>query len=173
MALSIVLASGCETRVSGYLSPRDRAVVAATIDSLVRDAYDPTRPGMEARMLALYADTGRIVSASAGRAITARDTVMAGIHAFWRYVGENMRDPRWIWTSTYVDVLSPSSAVFTGTYHVPHHTPAHQPHDIGGTMTLVFVKRGEKWGVVQEHLSDAPPAAADSIARHPMEGMTH
>lgn len=128
--------------------------IASTIDSLVRDAYDPTRPGMDARMLALYVDTGRIVSSTGGDAMTSRDTLAQGIHAFWSNVGANMRDPKWIWTRTYVDVLGPSAAVFTGVYHVPHRTPMGMPHDIGGAMTLVFEKRGAKWGVVQEHLSD-------------------
>jgi hypothetical protein len=109
-------------------------------------------------MLSLYADSGRIVSATAGRVTTSRDSLAQGIHYFWRNVGVNMRQPQWIWTHTYVDVLSPTAAVFTGTYHVPHITPRGEPHDIGGAMTLVFEKQGSKWGVLQEHLSDVPAA---------------
>lgn len=111
-------------------------------------------------MIALYADTGRIVSSSGGRAIASRDTVIEGIKLFWKYVGANMKQPKWIWTHTYVDVLSPNAAVFTGTYRVPHLTPRGESHEISGAMTLVFAKRGARWGVVQEHLSDVPPATA-------------
>lgn len=145
---------------SGELSPEQRRAIASEIDAKVRDAYDLSKPGSEQRMIALYADTGRIVSASTGRAIASRDTVIEGIRVFWKYVGANMKQPKWTWTNSYVDVLSPNAAVFTGTYRVPHLTPRGEPHEIAGAMTLVFQKRGQKWGVVQEHLSDAPPAMA-------------
>jgi ketosteroid isomerase-like protein len=100
-----------------------------------------------------------VVSASGGQVIASRDTLAKGIELFWQNVGVNMRQPKWIWTHMYVDVLSAESAVFTGTYRVPHMTPRGEPHEIAGAMTLVFEKRGGKWGVVQEHLSDLPMAA--------------
>ena len=149
------LLAGCAAG-GGELSPEQRRAIASEIDAKVRDAYDLSKPGSEERMIALYADTGRIVSASTGRAIASRDTVIQGIKLFWKYVGSNMRQPKWTWTNTYVDVLSPNAAVFTGTYRVPHLTPRGEAHEIAGAMTLVFQKRGAKWGVVQEHLSDAP-----------------
>lgn len=142
------------------LTPAHRTAIAREIDARVRDAYDLSKPGTEQRMLALYADTGRIISAEEGQIIASRDSVMLGIRLFWQNVGVNMRQPKWIWTHTYVDVLSATAAVFTGAYRVPHLTPRNQPHEIAGVMTLVFVKRGGKWGVVQEHLSDTPPAVA-------------
>ena len=157
--LVALLLSGCATG-GGELSPQQRRAIASEIEAKVRDAYDLSKPGAEERMIALYADTGRVVSASTGRAIASRDTVIEGIKLFWKYVGANMKQPKWTWTSTYVDVLSPNAAVFTGTYRVPHLTPRGEPHEIAGAMTLVFEKRGEKWGVVQEHLSDTPPAMA-------------
>lgn len=157
--LAAALMTGCAAG-GGELSPEQRRAIATEIDAKVRDAYDLTKPGSEQRMIALYADTGRIVSASTGRAIASRDTVIEGIKLFWKYVGANMKQPKWTWTNTYVDVLSPNAAVFTGTYRVPHLTPRGEPHEIAGAMTLVFQKRGQKWGVVQEHLSDAPPAMA-------------
>lgn len=159
LIFSTSLLAGCASG-SGELSPEQRRAIASEIDAKVRDAYDLSKPGSEARMIALYADTGRIVSASTGRAIASRDTVIEGIKLFWKYVGSNMRQPKWTWTSTYVDVLGPNAAVFTGTYRVPHLTPRGDPHEIAGAMTMVFEKRGSKWGVVQEHLSDAPPAMA-------------
>ena len=157
--LVAALLAGCASG-GGELSPEQRRAIASEIDAKVRDAYDLSKPGSEERMIALYADTGRIVSASTGRAIASRDTVIEGIKLFWKYVGANMKQPKWIWTNSYVDVLSPNAAVFTGTYRVPHLTPRGEPHEIAGSMTLVFAKRGPKWGVVQEHLSDAPPAMA-------------
>lgn len=157
--LVTALLVGCASG-GGEVSPEQRRAIASEIDAKVRDAYDLSKPGSEERMIALYADTGRIVSASTGRAIASRDTVIEGIKLFWKYVGANMKQPKWSWTNTYVDVLSPNAAVFTGTYRVPHLTPRGEPHEIAGAMTLVFEKRGQKWGVVQEHLSDAPPAMA-------------
>jgi ketosteroid isomerase-like protein len=150
---------GACSATSNDLSPGERSSIAKEIDAKVRDAYNLGKPGAEQRMLDLYADTGRIVSAAGGRVIASRDTITEGIKLFWQNVGANMRQPQWIWTHTYVDVLSPNAAVFTGTYHVPHHTPRGEAHDIAGAMTLVFAKRGSKWGVVQEHLSDMPPPA--------------
>jgi ketosteroid isomerase-like protein len=159
LLFATTLLAGCASR-GGELSPQQRLAIASEIDTKVRDAYDLAKPGSEERMIALYADTGRIVSASTGRAIASRDTVIEGIKLFWKYVGSNMKQPKWTWTNTYVDVLGPNAAVFTGTYRVPHLTPRGEPHEIAGAMTLVFEKRGEKWGVVQEHLSDAPPSMA-------------
>jgi len=147
----------------------ERDAIAKEIDGKVRAAYDLSQPNVDERMLSLYVDTGRIVSATGGRVVTSRDTLAQGIHYFWHNVGMNMREPKWIWIRTYVDVLSPTSAVFTGTYHVPHRTPRGEPHDVAGAMTLVFEKRGAKWGVVQEHLSDVPTAAGvpdSSSAEH-------
>ena len=155
--LLATLIAGCSPG-SGALSPEQRRAIASEIDAKVRDAYDLSKAGSEERMIALYADTGRVVSASTGRAIASRDTVIEGIRQFWKYVGANMKQPKWTWTNTYVDVLGPTGAVFTGTYRVPHLTPRGEAHEIAGAMTLVFEKRGSKWGVVQEHLSDAPPA---------------
>lgn len=154
---AVLVAVACGGR-SDELTPAQRAGIAGEIDAKVRAAYDLSVPNAEQRMIALYADTGRVVSASTGRAIASRDTVLLGIRQFWENVGVNMREPKWIWTHTYVDVLSPNAAVFTGTYRVPHRTPRGEAHELEGAMTLVFAKRGGKWGIVQEHLSDVPPA---------------
>ena len=152
------------------LSPAQRGAITNEIEERVRSAYDLSGPNAEQRMLALYVDTGRIVSASGGQAIASRDTLMKGIELFWQNVGVNMRQPKWIWTHMYVDVLSPESAVFTGTYRVPHLTPRGEPHEIAGAMTLVFEKRGSKWGVVQEHLSDLPVTSTQMDTAMKMNG---
>jgi ketosteroid isomerase-like protein len=153
--LAVLFSAACGS--SDRLTGDERAAIAKRIDTQVRAAYDLSLPNAEQRMLALYVDTGRVVSASGGQVIASRDTIQQGIRLFWQNVGVNMRQPQWIWTHTYVDVLAPNAAVFTGTYRVPHLTPRGQPHEIAGAMTLVFEKRGSKWGIVQEHLSDVPP----------------
>jgi ketosteroid isomerase-like protein len=157
-AALIVALGACTT--GDRLSADERTAIAQQIETQVRGAYDLSKPGAEQRMLALYVDTGRVVSAAGGRVIASRDTILEGIRLFWQNVGANMHEPRWIWTHTYVDVLAPDAAVFTGTYRVPHLTPRGEPHEIAGAMTMVFEKRGSKWGVVQEHLSDVPPQVA-------------
>lgn len=153
--LGLVAMAACAA--NDQLTSDQRAAIAREIETEVRTAYDLSQPNSEQRMLALYADTGRVVSASGGQVIASRDTIQEGIRLFWQNVGVNMRQPKWIWTHTYVDVLAPNAAVFTGTYRVPHLTPRGQAHEIAGAMTLVFEKRGSKWGIVQEHLSDVPP----------------
>jgi ketosteroid isomerase-like protein len=160
--LLLGLLAGCASQ-NGEPSATQRRAIAGAIEAQVRDAYDLSKPGAEERMVALYADTGRVVSTSGGRAIASRDTITRGIHLFWQYVGANMKQPQWIWTHTYVDVLSPNAAVFTGTYRVPHLTPRGEHHEIAGAMTLVFAKRGDKWSIVQEHLSDVPPTPAPAM----------
>lgn len=62
--------------------------------------------------------------------------------------------PKWVWTSLNVDVLAPDAAVMTSTYRVPHLTPMGMNHVIGGAWTAVFQKRGGRWVIIQEHLSD-------------------
>ena len=159
LLLLAALSLGCATQTTD-MTQAQRDSIASEIEGKVRDSYDLSNPGAEQKMLALYSDSGRIVSTSGGRAIASRDTIAEGIRLFWVNVGSNMKNPKWIWTHTYVDVLAPNAAVFTGTYRVPHLTPRGEPHEIDGAMTLVFAKRGGKWGVVQEHLSDVPPAPA-------------
>jgi ketosteroid isomerase-like protein len=138
------------------LTGAERRVIADTLEGLVRRAYDLSAPpaGAADRLISLYADSGRVVSASGGRLLTSRDSLLDGIRYFWESTGRNMREPRWIWEQMVTDVLSPDAAVVTATYRVPHRTPRGEPHELGGAMTLVFARRGGRWVVVQEHLSD-------------------
>jgi hypothetical protein len=62
------------------------------------------------------------------------------------------------------DVLSPTAAVMTAKYHVPHLTPRNMPHVVGGAWTAVFQKRGARWYIIQEHLSDSPPMSDSAMA---------
>ena len=161
-----LLLGACAPPSDAPLSDRERTAIADTLRTMIVSAYDLTKPGdAVARMMSLYPATGDVVSASGGRVSVSRDSLAAGIRAFWTFVGQNMRDPKWVWDEMHVDVLARDAAVVTATYHVPHKTPRGDPHTIGGAMTVAFQRRGGRWGVVQEHLSDlAPSQPADSTA---------
>ena len=160
LALALLSVAGPVARGSGPLRRSDRERVAAEVERELRTAYDFSAPDVADRLLALYGDSGHVVSAAGGRMLTSRDSLEQGIRYFWENVGRNMQQPEWIWDSLAVDVLSPSAAVVTGTYHVPHLNPRGEPHEIGGAITAVFVHDGKRWRIVQEHLSDLPAAAA-------------
>jgi hypothetical protein len=160
---------GCSSSLS--VSDRDRQSIVDSLTRQVKAAYDLSKPNVEQRLLSLYPPSGRVVSAAAGQVLTSRDTLAMGIDAFWQNVGKNMRDPHWIWDQMIFDVLAPNAAVMTAQYHVPHLTPRNQPHTIGGAWTAVFQKRGNRWYIVQEHLSDMPPAPDSTPAAMPPEGM--
>jgi hypothetical protein len=157
---ALVLAAAC---AGGAPSAADKQAIADSLARQVKAAYDLTKPNVEERLLSLYPTSGRVVSASGGSVITSRDTLAMGIKAFWENVGANMREPKWIWDEMLFDVPSSNVAVMTARSHVPHLTPRNQPHTIGGAWTAVFEKRGDRWYIVQEHLSDSP-AAPDSAA---------
>lgn len=160
-----VALTGCGR--NGRLSDSDKQAIATDIEREVRAAYDLSKPDVEGRLLSLYPRTGRVVSASDGIVRTSPDSIRAGIRYFWETVGANMHHPRWVWDRMLIDVLAPDAAVMTATYHVPHFTPKGAPHVLGGAWTAVFQKRGGRWLIVQEHLSDLPPAAAMSLMDTP------
>ena len=135
--------------------------VTDTLRSLLVNAYDLTKPGdAVSRLMSLYPDSGRVISASGGQVTTTHDSLAAGIRTFWTFVGQNMQQPKWEWGPMFVDVLAPDAAVVTTTYRVPHHTPRGAPHVIAGAWTAVFQRRAGKWVIIQEHLSDLPEALA-------------
>ncbi|HJP85628.1 MAG TPA: nuclear transport factor 2 family protein [Gemmatimonadaceae bacterium] len=132
----------------------ERKAIADSLKKLVVNAYDLSKPEPVKRLMSLYPDSGRVISASGGVITTTRQQLEQGIEAFWHYVGQNMKNPKWEWTSMNVDVLAPDAAVMTSTYRVPHLTPTGMNHVIGGAWTAVFQKRGGRWVIIQEHLSD-------------------
>ncbi len=136
------------------MSTSEKRAIADSLKRLVVSTYDLSKPDPVKRLMSLYPDSGRVISASGGVIITTRPELEQGIKAFWTYVGQNMRNPRWEWTSMTVDVLAPDAAVMTSTYRVPHLTPTGMNHVIGGAWTAVFQKRGGRWVIIQEHLSD-------------------
>lgn len=168
-------AAACARPNADEIPAEQRAAIADTLRGLLVSAYDLSKPGdAVARLMSLYPDSGRIVSASGGRVSTSRDSLQAELRAFWENVGRNMRDPKWNWGPMQVDVLAPDAAVVTTTYSVPHLTPRGEPHVIAGAWTAVFQRRAGRWVIVQEHLSDLPqtmPAAApaDTAAAMPMD----
>jgi hypothetical protein len=167
IVLLAAVSLGCaEPSATPGLSTEDRDAIRVEVETALRNAYDLSIPQVPERMLALYADSGRVISATSGNVTTSRDSIAAGIRYFWDNVGVNMRDPKWEWGEMFIDVLSPTSAVVTATYRIPHLNPSNQPHLLGGAMTLVMRKRNGRWEVIQEHLSDLPqtaePSASDS-----------
>jgi hypothetical protein len=165
-ALSLLAACHDPTRVSAA----DRRAIADSLSTLVTRAYEFSQPAAAERLLSLYPDSGRVISAVAGQVTTTRDTLEGAIRGFWQRVGQNMQQPRFVLGSTYVDVLTWDAAVMTLTYSIPHRTPRDTPHVVSGAWTMLWRRQGGRWQIVQEHLSDtpestapgSPPAATDS-----------
>jgi ketosteroid isomerase-like protein len=151
-------AAGCSERPQG-VSALQRMSAERAIRAEVVAAYDFSRTDVPGNLMALYAPTGPIVSASGGRITTSRDSLRAGIQAFWDNIGKNMRDPHVEWTAMHIDLLAPNVAVMTATYRIPHKQPNGLPHVLGGAWTAVFSLRDGHWYVIEEHLSDNPFAS--------------
>jgi hypothetical protein len=162
--LATILAAACSPNTT--VSTAERQAIVDSLTRQVQAAYDLSRPNAEQRLLSLYPPNGRVVSAAGGQILTSRDSLAMGIKAFWDNVGVNMRNPKWIWDQMLFDVLAPNAAVMTARYHIPHLTPRNQPHTISGAWTAVFQKRGDRWYIVQEHLSDLP-TMPDSMSAMP------
>jgi hypothetical protein len=151
---AVTISFSCTPRTAADMSASEKKAIADSLKRLVVSAYDLSKPDVVKNLMSLYPTEGRVISASGGVVTTTRPQLEQGIKAFWTYVGQNMRNPRWEWTSMNVDVLAPDAAVMTSTYRVPHLTPTGMNHVIGGAWTAVFQKRGGRWVIIQEHLSD-------------------
>jgi hypothetical protein len=151
---AIVGAFACSPRTAAEMSAAQKKSIADSLKRLVVSAYDLSKPDPVKNLMSLYPAEGRVISASGGVMTTSRPELEQGIKAFWTYVGQNMKQPRWEWTSMNVDVLAPDAAVMTSTYRIPHVTPMGMNHVIGGAWTAVFQRRGGRWVIIQEHLSD-------------------
>lgn len=164
MALTLFLAA-CAVPAAREpeLTAEERTAIADSLRARLVDTYvfDGTSP--VSRFMRLYADTGRVVSAASGSFTTDRDSVRAALTAFWLGAGQYMRYPTWTWGAWAIDVLSRDAAVVTARYTVPHWTPDGKPHVLGGAWTSVWARRDGRWGIVQEHLSDLPRAAAERV----------
>jgi ketosteroid isomerase-like protein len=157
LTLLALLLAACVPRDRAALTTAQRDAIADTLQRAIVSAYDLTAPGDRvARLMSLYPAAGPVISASGGQVTSSRDTLQAGIRAFWENVGRNMKNPKWSWGAMHVDVLSPDAAALTTTYSVSHLTPRGEPHVIAGAWTAVFQRRDGRWVIVQEHLSDVP-----------------
>jgi hypothetical protein len=135
----------CQTDASSRLDPARRTAIADTLTSLIRSAYDLKAKDVVGRLMSLYPDSGRVISASGGRVTTTRDSLESGIKAFWTFVGQRMQNPTWIWGRPLVDVLSPDAAVVTMTYRTPHRTPEAPPTRGCRRLTAEVARRAGKW----------------------------
>ena len=59
-------------------SASEKKAIATEIEAEVRSAYDLKSPDVEKSLEKLYADSGRVVSASSGMVIASRDMLFAG-----------------------------------------------------------------------------------------------
>ncbi len=155
-AISLAAQLACDPRAPRPVSAEQRKAISDSLATLVTETYDLSKPNPVQRMMSLYPTSGPVYSTSSGHISTTRAELQSQIETFWKYVGSNMRNPKWEWTAMHVDVLSPDAAVMTASYRIPHRTPMNMEHVIGGAWTAVFVNRGGRWVVVQEHLSDLP-----------------
>lgn len=156
LALPLLALAGCASPAARELTRDERNAIADSIRNLVTSTYDFARPNVVSRLMSLYPDSGTIYSTSSGHVSTTRQELERQIRTFWQYVGSNMQNPKWEWTSMRIDVLARDAAVMTAAYRIPHLTPQNTPHTIAGAWTAVFVQRGGRWVVIQEHLSDVP-----------------
>lgn len=168
LLLSVALTSPVACANPEQIPPAERRAIADSLTALVTDAYDLRRPDVPNRLLALYPDSGRIISAVAGRVSTTRDTLAVEIRGFWDRVGQNMREPRFELGSTYVDLITRNAAVVTLTYSIPHLTPRNTPHTVSGAWTMLWRRQGGRWRIVQEHLSDTPESTAPGTTVAPV-----
>jgi len=172
-ALGLLVQFACGPQSPRPVSDAERKAITDSLTHLVKNTYDLSAPDVVQRLMSLYPTTGPVYSTASGHITTSRADLQKEIETFWQYVGSNMRNPKWEWTAMHFDVLAPDAAVMTASYSVPHSTPSGMNHTIAGAWTAVFVNRGGKWIIIQEHLSDVPASIADSANRASMPGMTH
>jgi hypothetical protein len=173
VAGAVATSIACAPRTAADMSGAEKKAIADSLKRLVVSAYDLSKPDPVNSLMGLYPTEGRVVSASGGVMTTSRPELEQGIKAFWTYVGQNMKQPRWEWTSMNVDVLAPDAAVMTSTYRIPHVTPNGANHVLGGAWTGVFQKRGGRWVIIQEHLSDVQSNLNLQMDHSNMSPQTH
>ena len=155
------------------LSDAERTAIGKEVRATLESAYDLSKGDVVRRFMSIYPSSGRVVSATAGRVTTSRDSLQMSVNAFWDGVGQYMVAPTWKWDRIEADVIDRNAVVLTANYYVPHWTDRGTPHVIGGTWTTVWRRTGEGWRVVNEHLSDLPRPVAERIeATMPMRDST-
>jgi hypothetical protein len=166
LVLSLATLAACQGRATP--NPARDAALSDTLTALIVRAYDFSKPGFVARATSLYAPTGLVISAAAGRVTTTRAAVEQSITSFWERVGQNMQQPKFLIRQRHATSLGPDAAVLTIAYTIPHLTPEGRPHTLGGAWTALFVRRDDRWVIVQEHLSDLPPQRDSTAMAMPM-----
>lgn len=164
-SLALSPLAGC-TGSSGQaptLSQADARAIGDSIQAIVRGAYDLSKGDVPTRMLSVYPESGRVVSATAGRVTNTRALLETSVHAFWDGVGQYMIKPSWTWTNLEVEAIDRNTAMMTAQYSVPHWTDVGAPHVIGGVWTALWRRRGGRWEITHEHLSDMPRASAQAM----------
>jgi hypothetical protein len=152
-------ASGKATR----LSQAEARAIGDSIQAILKGAYDLPKGDVPTRMLSVYPDSGRVVSATAGRVTSTRALLETSVNAFWDGVGQYMIRPTWTWTNLEVEAIDRNTAMMTAQYTVPHWTDVGAPHVIGGVWTALWQRRGGRWVITHEHLSDMPRASAEAV----------
>ena len=160
LLVALVAIVGCRGADDEHIAADERRRIANELQALVINAYDFTKPDVGKRLLGLYTDSSRVISAAAGRVTTTHEALQAEIFRFWGRVGRNMRQPQFVLGSTYVDILTRDAAVMTFTYSIPHTTPQGTPHTVSGAWTTFWRREAGRWVIVQEHLSDTPESTA-------------
>ncbi len=145
------------------LSQADARAIGDSIQAIVKGAYDLSKGDVPTRMLSVYPDSGRVVSATAGRVTSTRALLETSVNAFWDGVGQYMIRPTWTWTNLEVEAIDRNTAMMTAQYTVPHWTDVGAPHVIGGAWTALWQRRGGRWVITHEQLSDMPRASAEAV----------
>lgn len=151
------------SRPEADLTPEAQRALGDSVWQELRSTYRFDGEDVVSRFMALYADTGRVISAASGGYTTNRDSVRVALTRFWDGAGKYMREPTWTWGPVAIDVLGRNGVVITAGYTVPHWTPDGAPHVIGGVWTSAWARRAGHWRIVQEHLSDMPRAEASRL----------
>jgi hypothetical protein len=90
---TIAALSACQSVSGARMDPARQKAIGDTLTAMIRSAYDLGAKDVVKRLMSLYPDSGRVISASGGRVTTTRDSLEAGIKSFYDYVGRNMQDP--------------------------------------------------------------------------------
>lgn len=163
LLLTAVLIGASACANAERVSAEERSAIADSLETLVKSAYDFSKPDVVRRLLSLYPDSGRVIAASTGHVSATQTALATEIAGFWQRVGQNMQNPKFTIGSSYVDVITNNAAVMTFTYSIPHTTPLGLPHTVAGAWTTLWRRQNGRWMIVQEHLSDAPESTASSV----------
>ena len=163
-ALIVVIALGCSTGgQTSELTAAERQSIADSVRTTLERAYAFDGKNPVPRFLALYPDTGSVVSAASGGFTVGRDSIERALTAFWTNAGQFMQQPAWTWGAMKIDVLSRDAVVVTARYTIPHWTLEGRPHVLGGAWTSIWTHRNGRWAIIQEHLSDLPRSVAERV----------